>query len=69
MKAPEITPDRRKGESLSARIEMKKRLFFYRVDMVRAGKPVNKAVEGTVMVFTDTACPPFPLGDDAIVTA
>jgi hypothetical protein len=69
MQAPEIAPDRRNGKGLGTWIEVKKRLFFYGIDMVGAGKAIDEAVKGTAAVFPDAAYPSFPLGYDAIMTA
>lgn len=69
MQTPEIAPCGCNGKRFCTGIKMKKRFFFYWIDVVRAGQSVDQAIKDAALIFADAAYPALPICYDAIMTA
>jgi hypothetical protein len=63
----EITSCRGYGEGFRAGIEMKEGFFLYRINMVGAGKSIDKGIERTVFILPNPAETLFPIIDLAVM--
>jgi hypothetical protein len=59
--APEVAPCGCDRESPGPGIEMKEGFFLYGINMVGTGEPVDKGIQGAVLILPHTTETPFPL--------